>query len=111
MNRDQVDHNEYKEDIEASADARARHDIRASLAITRGFSKALESSFGELCQTVEHIISDCDTSAYADVIKRISELEADCGFCLSRIERSLDQLGVRIEAGTPARSIVDRRAP
>ncbi len=98
MNPDQIDHQDCNTGDEARASTKARHDIRASLAITRGFSKALESSFSDLCQTVEHALAGCDSGTNSEAVTRIAELEADCGFCLSRIERSLEQLSERIEA-------------
>lgn len=97
MNPVKVDHSDV--DNEACTGDKVMHDIRASLAITRGFSKALEGSFNQLCDSVERVVSGDDARTDENVLKRISELEADCSFCLSRIERSLEQLGTRIEAG------------
>lgn len=79
--------------------AKSNHDIRASLAITNGFNQALESSFSDLCSAVEQLVRDREIRTDEDeaLIHHVAKLEADCWFCLSRINRSLTQLGTRIE--------------
>lgn len=86
--------------------AKSSHDIRASLAITNGFNQALESTFSELCETYEQLLLTRGTRSTTDVdlIKQLDRLEADCHFCMSRIKRSLEQLGSRIDYDLTLRS-------
>lgn len=72
-------------------EARIRHDIRASLAISKGMCQALEMSLDELnsASAIEVLEERLDC---------VEKIEKDCRFCLSRILRSLIQLDSTVEA-------------
>ncbi len=76
------------------SDARVRHDIRASLAISKGMCQALEGSFDELCESSK-------VDSREERLNRVEKLENECRFCLSRIQRSVAQLDSMIEALVP----------
>jgi len=80
-------------DAQSNGD-KACHDVRASLAITSGFSEAMESSFSEFCTTLEQILCPIEprTATDRELRERLQQLEADCRFCLSRMHRSLEKL-------------------
>lgn len=85
--------------VDSVQHARVQHDIRASLAISHGFNQALESSFAELCDVVQHVLgAHGETSSDDLLLARVKQLEADCTFCLSRLGRSLEQLDRRIDS-------------
>lgn len=83
--------------------AMSRHDVRASLAITAGFNQALELSFSQLCETYEQLVqsSAAQSTAGAELELQVEKLQADCHFCLSRMRRSLEQLGHQLERDIP----------
>lgn len=81
---------------ERAAASRSNHDIRASLAITKGFQKALEGSLAELSDAVRVVFAEQDILPQSASMQRIEALEEDCHFCLLRIKRSLEQLDTRL---------------
>lgn len=78
--------------------SRSNHDIRASIAITKGFNKALESSLSELSQVLHHVLVEHDADTQGESLQRIKGLQEDCLFCVLRINRSLEQLDTRLNA-------------
>lgn len=72
------------------SDARIRHDIRASLAISKGMCQALGMSLDELSEVSA-------IAAREERLNCVEKLERDYRFCLSRILRSLDQLDSTVE--------------
>ena len=79
---------------------RLNHDMRASLAITNGFSQALGTSLSDLFAEF-HILLDSQASKTSEAdLENINRLEGDCRFCLSRITRSLVKLGADIDSVT-----------
>ena len=79
---------------------RLNHDMRASLAITNGFSQALGTSLSDLVAEFQILLdSRASITSEAD-LENINKLEGDCRFCLSRITRSLVKLGEDIDSVT-----------
>jgi len=85
---------------EHATESRSMHDIRASVAITKGFQKALEGSLSELSDAIRLVFVEHDILPQKESMQRIEALEADCHFCLLRINRSLEQLNTRLDADT-----------
>lgn len=83
---------------EQHGNARSNHDIRASLAVTKGFNTALGASLADLCEAVQQLLDMDDSDAKSGQLQRVALLEEDCRFCMSRINRSIEQLGTRLEA-------------
>lgn len=94
-NADRQDHDKSNEHAVAS---RSNHDIRASIAITKGFNKALESTLSELSQVLHHALYEHVADTQGESLQRIKGLEEDCLFCVLRINRSLEQLDARLNA-------------
>ena len=79
---------------------RMNHDMRASLAITNGFTEALGTSLSDLVAEYKFLLdSQISKTTNADV-ENVNKLEGDCRFCLSRITRSLVKLGEDIDSVT-----------
>ena len=76
------------------------HDIRASLAISKGFNQALETSFSDLVAGYQLILDAQEAMADANDLQLLQKLEEDCRFCLSRASRSLTQLSERFDRAT-----------
>ena len=100
MNPGHPDKQEHNDSDEYAAASRSDHDIRASIAITKGFNKALESSLSELSHALHQALDQYDADSQGEPITRIRELEEDCRFCVLRINRSLEQLHARLIAST-----------
>lgn len=73
------------------------HDIRAYLAITNGFTEALEISLTDLVSEFKLVLNSEDAPGN---LQNLDKLEGDCRFCLSRISRSLALLSERINKVT-----------
>lgn len=78
-------------DVALLSNARIRHDIRASLAISKGMCQALEMS-------LEHLSEACAIDTPEERLNSLETIEKDCRFCLSRILSSLTQLDSTVEA-------------
>ena len=81
-----------------AAALRFEHDIRASIALTKGFNKALELSLSELLHALHQALAQHNADPQAEPVQRINVLEEDCRFCVLRISRSLEQLDARLNA-------------
>ena len=81
-----------------AAALRFDHDIRASIALTKGFNKALESSLSELSHALHQALAQHAADPHGEPVKLINVLEEDCRFCVLRISRSLEQLDARLNA-------------
>ncbi|MBX2879491.1 MAG: hypothetical protein KTR32_06125 [Granulosicoccus sp.] len=75
------------------------HDVLASLAITKGFCSALETSYSDLRTTCEEIIEAIDQGIDDEQIAALTKTENDCKFCLTRLVRSMEQLKIRLDQG------------
>jgi hypothetical protein len=95
------------------SDSRYRHDLRASLAIINGYSKALESSFQELTDHCQDLLGAVAVELNPDTLAQVQTLKADCRFCLSRLNSSVEQLKDRLAADdlTGAEDDVDPSGP
>jgi|GEM_PF-2106386 len=102
MNSGQADGQTTSVSNELISHAKSVHDVRASLAITRGFNQALETSFSELFIIYEQLLASTrPQSAHETVlIRKIEALEGECRFCLSRVNQCMEKLSADIETDT-----------
>lgn len=77
---------------------RLEHDIHASLAIINGFNQALEASVSELCGKYQAVLGSHAPDLGAEQIQHLTDSEADCVHCLSRLKSSVDRLSAQLSA-------------
>lgn len=76
---------------------RSIHDIKASLAISNGFSQALETALSDLHESYVDIVHSTEATVSPELLQQLRKHENDCKFCLSRLSSSLSQLKTRID--------------
>lgn len=81
---------------EAANDSSMSHDVRAALAIASGFSDALRESFDQLQSCTEPLLED-ERILPAPVADEVAMMEADCRFCLSRLQASVQRLKQKLQ--------------
>lgn len=84
-------------DSSCSSHDRTRHDILASLSIAKGFSSALEDSYGEMLASCQDIVDSMDAGVSEDALNQLKKYEMDCKFCITRLVRAIEQLKSRLE--------------
>jgi len=68
------------------------HDMCASIIVANGFNTALRESLTELHTVYRTVLNSCHVSRGADNLGNLEKIEADCHFCVNRIEQLLQKL-------------------
>lgn len=86
----------YRQELEPTPEQHGQtlHDIRASIAILNGFGDALGSSFQELSKALDDVIDCTACDPGMEAVGQIKTLQADCRFCLSRLQTATERLGL-----------------
>jgi hypothetical protein len=86
------------------------HDILASLAITNGFSNALDTSLNELLESFNTILGSIDLEVTDVTLEQFKRQELDCKYCLNRLVQSVEKLKGRVDNLNFESNAVEKRS-
>jgi hypothetical protein len=104
MNQSNVKMNDSIIKDDSALRSASHHDLQASIIIANGFNKALMGSLAELAVAYRNVLDSRGITVDEQSLSDIEKVEADCQFCVERIERLLQQLSGQVNKAIGAPS-------